>query len=118
MSGLYWKYLGVSVDGTKHHGQKHLGEKGGLFDLNFCITVLHTKSGQELQQSRDLEAEAHSEAMELTDKLLIYKQAPSRLDHCGLNFYRTQAHKPIEWYHPQWAEPSLIDHYLKKCLAA
>lgn len=73
-----------------------LGEKRVY--LNFCITVLQTKSGQELQQSRDLEAEAHSEAMELTDKLLIYKQAPSRLDHCGLfglNFYRTQAHKPI-----------------------
>jgi hypothetical protein len=83
--------LGLKACATaaKHHARKaSCGEKD-LFGLYFQITIHHQrKSGQELKQDRNLEAEADAEAMEGA----AYWLTPH--DLFSLLSYRTQDHQP------------------------
>ena len=58
--------LSVSIAVMKHHNQKKkVSWVGKGFGLQFWIIVCHwRKSGQELKQGENLEAEADAEAME------------------------------------------------------
>jgi hypothetical protein len=71
-----------------------------FFGLHFHITVHHLrKSGQELKQARDLEAEAMEEC--------VYWFVP----HGFFSLLSYESPEPPDqgWHHPQWAEHSLIN---------
>jgi hypothetical protein len=73
----------------KHHGQKASWEEKSLFGRHLHITTHHwRKLGQELEQSRDLEAGADTEAMEKCSLLACTHGLPSLLP------YKTQDHQP------------------------
>jgi|AATB01.1.fsa_nt_gi hypothetical protein len=94
---------------AEHHDQDASWEGKDLFSLPFHIAVHHQrKSGLELKQVRK------QELMQRPWRDITYWLASSALH--SLLSYRTQGYQPRDG--TAHNGPSLLDHYLRKCLRA
>ena len=97
---------------TKHHDRKQLAEeRGWLVTLpHHCLPL---KSRQELKQGRNLEAGAEAEAMGVCVRMWglgCLMTTGLLLIACSARILIGPRTTSPEWYHPQWAGLSPINH--------